>query len=50
MAHPGTTIKPTVGFQARFFPEGWDRRLLLIKNGLQRKKSQKIEKTQKKQL
>jgi hypothetical protein len=48
MAHRGTDKKPTVGFQARFFLEGLDRRLSLKRNRLQREKSQKTGKTRKK--
>jgi hypothetical protein len=48
MAHRGTDKKPTVGFQARFFLEGLDRRLSLRRNGLQRKKSQQTGKMRKK--
>jgi hypothetical protein len=47
VAHIPKTKKPTVVFLARFFLEGLERRLLLRSNGLQRKKSQKTEKTQK---
>jgi hypothetical protein len=48
MAWMGKNKKPTVGFSARFFLEGCDERLVLKGNGLQRVKSQKIEKTRKK--
>jgi hypothetical protein len=48
MAHPGANRKPSIGFQARFFLEGSDRRLSLKGNGLHRKKSQKTGKMQKK--
>ncbi len=48
MAHPGTNRKPSIGFQARFFLAGLERRLWLKGNGLQRKKPQKTVKTLKK--
>jgi hypothetical protein len=48
MAQAGTDKKPTVGFQARFFLKGLDRRLSLKGNRLQREKSQKTGKTRKK--
>jgi hypothetical protein len=48
MAYPGAKQKPSIGFQARFFLEGLDRRLSLIRNCLRRKKSQKTGKTRKK--
>jgi hypothetical protein len=48
MAYPGTERKPSIGFQARFFLEGLDRRWSLQGNGLQREKSQKTGETQKK--
>jgi hypothetical protein len=44
----GKSKKPTVGFQARFFWEGSDRRLWLAGNGLREKKSRKSEKPRKK--
>jgi hypothetical protein len=48
MAQAGTDKKPTVVFLARFFSEGSDRRRPLRGNGLQREKSPKTGKTQKK--
>jgi hypothetical protein len=48
MAHPGTIIKPSIGFQARFFWKGLDRRLCLKGKGLGREKARKNEKTLKK--
>jgi hypothetical protein len=41
MAHRGTIIKPSIGFLARFFWEGWDRRLSLKGNALQPGKTRK---------
>ena len=48
MAQGGMDKKPMVGFLARFFLEGPERRLWLNGNGLQRKTSQKTGKTRKK--
>jgi hypothetical protein len=48
MAQSGTDKKPTVVFLARFFSEGLVRRWPLRGNGLQRGKSPKTGKTQKK--
>jgi hypothetical protein len=48
MAHPGTNRKPSIGFQARFLLKGLDRCLSLKGNGLQRKKSKKPGKREKK--
>jgi hypothetical protein len=50
MAQSEKNIKPTVGFSARFFLEGLDRRLSLKGNGLRAKKSQENRKTRKKVL
>jgi hypothetical protein len=50
MAQSEKNIKPTVGFSARFFLEGLDRRLCLKGNGLRAKKSQENRKTRKKVL
>jgi hypothetical protein len=48
VAQAGKKQKPTVGFSARFFLEGLDRRLWLKDSSLRRNKSQKREKTRKK--
>jgi len=48
LAHRCCTKKPTVGFSARFFLEGPDRRLWLMNKDLRRKKPQKIGKARKK--
>jgi hypothetical protein len=48
VAQSGKTLKPTVGFLARFILEGSGRWLRLQGNGLRRRKSRKSEKTRKK--
>jgi len=48
VAQAGKKLKPTVGFSARFFWEGLDRRLWLNDSCLRREKTQKREKTRKK--
>jgi hypothetical protein len=50
VAQAGKEQKPTVGFSARFFWEGSDRRLPLRRSGLRSKKSHKREKTRNKVL
>jgi hypothetical protein len=50
VAQAGKKQKPTVGFSARFFLEGLERRWSLRRSGLRRNKSQKHEKTRKKAL
>ena len=47
MSHFRKNEKPTVGFPARFFLDGFDRRLSLKRNGLRLEKSQKTEKARK---
>jgi len=48
MAHLGRKRKPSIGFWARFFLEGLDRRWWLQIKDLQREKSEKTVKTRKK--
>jgi hypothetical protein len=48
MAQSGADRKPSIGFQARFFLEGSERRMWLKGNGLELEKAGKTGKTQKK--